>query len=190
MQDLVYMDVRYIFFLLGVVGFAKKKVWKKNVPLKVCFFVWCLIRGRVLTHDNLCRRGIITISQCCFCRRSSETIQHLFLECTFVKEIWNYFWGCMAQQWNCNTVEQVLHRNGSEELSNTGKIYWEVLNHAVLWVIWNERNKRIFEEEKMDTWNLINKVKECLWSWCMQEVQNTRIEDVIFQFARIVRIVE
>lgn len=39
----------------GIENFPQRQVWYKNVPLKVSFFVWEAVQGRVLTTDNLRR---------------------------------------------------------------------------------------------------------------------------------------
>lgn len=59
--------------------------------------------------------------------------------------------------------------------------------HAVLWVLWGERNRRVFENQALPDWKIILQVKELSWSWVMSEpeLKGTRGEDVIFNWHSI-----
>ena len=56
------------------------------MPLKIKIFMWYLLKGVVLTKDNLARRNW-NGSLRCFCMKN-ETIQHLFIECHYAKFVW------------------------------------------------------------------------------------------------------
>jgi hypothetical protein len=66
---------------------AFKVIWKCPAPSKVSGLVWMVLHDKVPTRDNLVRRGIITENGgqhgCVFCGNQSETVQHLFLYCTY-----------------------------------------------------------------------------------------------------------
>jgi len=53
-------------------------VWHKNVPLNVSNCVWCLLRNRWPTKDNLVRRGIIPIDA------------HLLIHCPIFGVLWQH----------------------------------------------------------------------------------------------------
>jgi hypothetical protein len=36
-----------------------KIIWKSKVPLRVAFFIWTAVLGKILTMDNLCMKNII-----------------------------------------------------------------------------------------------------------------------------------
>ena len=49
------------------------KTWKLKIPSKAAFFAWRLIRDRLPTKSNLCRRDIdINDKMCPFCRDKEE----------------------------------------------------------------------------------------------------------------------
>ena len=62
-------------------------LWKFNIPEKIRCFIWLLIKNKVLTWDQLIKRGSQGPSCCQLCKKEEETAQHLFLECHFTKNI-------------------------------------------------------------------------------------------------------
>ena len=58
-----------------------KSVWSPYSFAKENFFAWLLMHKRVLTGENLNKRGFNVPFQCCFCSLASETSDHLFIDC-------------------------------------------------------------------------------------------------------------
>ena len=65
-----------------------KIIWKSKVPLRVAFFTWTAVFGRILTMNNL-RKNIVVTEWCFMCKKSSESIDHLLLHCEVAIEVWN-----------------------------------------------------------------------------------------------------
>jgi hypothetical protein len=42
-------------------SFPWKDIWRVKAPKQVTFFVWTAALGRILTYDNLRRRGIVVV---------------------------------------------------------------------------------------------------------------------------------
>ncbi len=66
-----------------------KHLWSIKIPPKVKIFLWIAARNRLLTADNLAKRGWIGPSVCCLCGRASENLEHLFFQCSFASHVWN-----------------------------------------------------------------------------------------------------
>ncbi|WVZ75219.1 hypothetical protein U9M48_023298 [Paspalum notatum var. saurae] len=64
------------------------EIWQTKLPLKIKIFLWYLKKGVSLTKDNLGRRNWHGDKSYCFCG-TSETIQHLFLDCCYAKFLWH-----------------------------------------------------------------------------------------------------
>jgi hypothetical protein len=64
------------------------ELWKWQLPLKVKLFIWLMLEQKILTWENLAKRGIIGPSRCVLCGNNEETMYHLFVECSFTKDIW------------------------------------------------------------------------------------------------------
>ena len=66
-----------------------EELWKLRIPSKVAVFVWRLLRDRLPTKVNLCRRHVeINDLQCPFCRSMEEDATHLFFHCSKITPIW------------------------------------------------------------------------------------------------------
>lgn len=63
------------------------KVWIKNLTPKINYFWWAASHGKILTIDNLVRRGFHLVNRCVLCKVEEETIMHLFFHYLFLREI-------------------------------------------------------------------------------------------------------
>ncbi|KAL5718214.1 hypothetical protein ACHQM5_011143 [Ranunculus cassubicifolius] len=128
------------------------------------------------------------------CREEVETTEHLFLHCKKAQKMWNYFMAAFGEPefsdgvMNLEMIFKLKLNNGMA--NEVGKLFWDTLKHAVLWVIWMERNRRIFEGIKMPTWRLINVVMDLLWRWNLSKgvVRRLLIKDVMCRFYNVIRL--
>jgi hypothetical protein len=47
--------------------------------LRVAFFAWLAVLGKIFTLDNLRKRQTIVVDWCCMCEKSGEIVDHLLL---------------------------------------------------------------------------------------------------------------
>lgn len=64
------------------------------LPLMMCsffffFLFWLVIRKRVSTWKLLTCRGLDITDDCYICENDEEKINHFFMTCKFVKDIWD-----------------------------------------------------------------------------------------------------
>lgn len=76
-------SVYKLFFAGSTSDSISNTVWYCSAPPRVQFFMWLLFKDRILTLDNLWRRGWILASRCELCLNASEDIIHLFLQCPY-----------------------------------------------------------------------------------------------------------
>ena len=58
------------------------------VPSKVGFFTWEASWGKVLTLDQLKRRGWTLANRCFLCLVKEESIDHILIHCSKAKALW------------------------------------------------------------------------------------------------------
>ena len=58
-----------------------KLVWHPDSIPKVNTFIWLLLHNKLLTAENLRKRGILGPSCCALCHSAEETSSHLFIQC-------------------------------------------------------------------------------------------------------------
>ena len=66
-----------------------KKIWTVNLWSKVALFVWLVVRGRILTSDNLRKREIHGPFQCCLCYQAKESMSHSLDSYPFAAALWD-----------------------------------------------------------------------------------------------------
>ena len=64
-----------------------KKVWKSYCIPKVNSFIWLLMHNKLLTAENLKKRGITGPSRCALCNSESESTLHIFLQCNVTLQV-------------------------------------------------------------------------------------------------------
>jgi hypothetical protein len=60
---------------------------------------WTVTLGKILTLDNLRKRGIIVVGWCCMCKQSGESINHLLLHCEVVRALWSVLFTIFNVTW-------------------------------------------------------------------------------------------
>jgi hypothetical protein len=143
-------------------------IWHKQVPLKVSVLAWRLLRNRLPTKDNLVRRHILP-QESSYCVAGSggvETAHHLFLACPVFAPLWS-----MIRSWvGFSSADPLLIRDHfvqfilSTGVSRARRLFMQLLWLCAVWVIWQERNNRIFKAKETYVLHLLDKVKvHSLW---------------------------
>ena len=121
--------------------------------------MWIAINGRLSTQDRLRKWYPGRQMACSLCDNCPDSLNHLFFECPYSLRIWKEFkkkieqedlpdsWDdivrCMIRM-KCNrSIKSILRRVGFA---------------ACVYYIWNERNKRLFSDEKRKVEDLINEI--------------------------------
>ena len=79
--------------------FPSKLIWKSWAPTKVGFYAWEASKGRILTLNQLKRRGKALANKCFLCVKEEETGKHLLLHYTKAKMLRNLFLAIFGVQW-------------------------------------------------------------------------------------------
>lgn len=139
-------SVKSIYHLLNYRGVLTRQpllLWSLPIPPKIRIFIWLTFRNRILTKTNLRKKGWEGSVQCLFCSHD-ESVDHLFLHCRLVQQIW-YWLGCTQQfyqQWH--TMADVFEFALS--LPPQQRQAFLLVFCAACWTLWKHRNEVIFQQ--------------------------------------------
>jgi hypothetical protein len=126
------------------------KIWNNDNLPKINMFCWTLGHGKILTGDQLQKRGYRGPHWCIFCKQEAETSSHIFLDCPFARVVWSSVLGSLLPQTNLPvSITNLFSRwqssyRGSLVLKQSFKVVFLALPKFTTWKIWLARNRAIF----------------------------------------------
>ncbi|RVX04331.1 Copper methylamine oxidase [Vitis vinifera] len=127
-------------------------LWSSKVPSKVKALAWLVAHGKVNTNDKLQLRRpykALCPQWCILCRGNGESIDHLFLHCPVTIGLWHRLFNLVGLVWvPPRSIEDMLVIT-FKGLGNSlrGKTLWQIACLTLIWMVWQERNNRIFEDK-------------------------------------------
>lgn len=136
-------------------------LWKSKAPSKVVAFSWAMLLNQLPTRYNLAIRNVLGV----------ETVSHLFLHCEVVWKIWAevMFWlgfHFITPPNLFNHLECWTDEGQNKKIRCGLWLIW----HACVWVIWRERNDRIFNERVKEFDELVAEIKAVSWQWSLKRL--------------------
>ena len=129
------------------------KIWRGNWWPKIAAFCWLVIKRRILTWDNIQKRGLAGPSRCSLCKKSNETINHLLDECSIASNIWDkgsrLFKNNSRKEGRPNiTIAEWPKKRFKNKILNR---IWELYPRFMVWEIWKTSNQFFLENMKCKT---------------------------------------
>lgn len=149
----------------GVKDAGARTIWGTTAPLKVRINLWLAYKGALLTSDVLARRHIATPFNCPLCNSEIETSKHLFLTCPFATQIWTNLCIKFHLPSPPPNLVVLLTTWRRRKISRNIAKDWDMKLAAALWIIWKERNDRIFRNTSSSVSDTINKIDMFTSSW-------------------------
>uniref|UniRef100_A0A2N9GQ21 Reverse transcriptase domain-containing protein n=1 Tax=Fagus sylvatica TaxID=28930 RepID=A0A2N9GQ21_FAGSY len=147
------------------IQFPWKAIWRVKAPRRVAFFVWTAAWGKILTCDNLMRRGYSLAGWCCMCRNEWETGDHLLLHCVQASDLWSAVLRSFGVCWVFpNSIKDLLYGWFNSFGKHESKI-WNLVPLCLLWIVWRERNQRIFDDMEHSPSKLVELFFGLLFDW-------------------------
>lgn len=128
-------------------------VWGKGHIPKHAFFVWLAFRGRFLTRDKLRLWGCIQNEDCVLCSDAREDLPHLFFGSPLSATVWKEgLRRCRTvgtdrevMEWN-EKGRVIQEAKGGSFVARVRRIVFA----ATIYLLWQERNGRIFNNRVND----------------------------------------
>jgi zinc-binding in reverse transcriptase len=86
--SVIQLSLYIIFYILGVPINLFRSVWALKISLKNKLFFWMVLHNKILTKDNLSKRGWTRNNSCMFCT-TQKIVDHLFFHCPFILNFWH-----------------------------------------------------------------------------------------------------
>jgi len=144
-------------------------VWHRYILAKVSLFVWRLLRNRLPTKDNLMRRRVIQATDiaCAYGCDDSESANHLFLLCEIPNLVWLHVqnWICVFTVSPCHMREHYTQFTSMAGMPRRSHYVFKVIWFVCVWMIWKDRNNRVFKNTGSNPLVLIEKIKLTSYLW-------------------------
>ncbi|GAU37349.1 hypothetical protein TSUD_395310 [Trifolium subterraneum] len=148
---------------------TKKLIWHSQVPLKVSIFAWRLLRDRLPTKANLVTCGILpqAAGLCVSGCGAVKSAQHLFASCSTFGSIW-----VLLRSWiGITAADPISLRDHFVQFtfsvggSRAHRSFLQLIWLTCVWVIWTERNHRLFRDSASSSQQLLDKIKFFSFRW-------------------------
>ena len=126
----------------------KAAIWKMKTAPKIQHFMWRILSNALAAGTILARRNIITNSQCKRCGIAEESIEHLFFDCNYVRDIWRHNVGLQRSNFNpfgtfTEKFRAIIECYNNHYLSEIDR----QLPLWLLWRIWKSRNLLVYQHK-------------------------------------------
>ena len=121
------------------------------------FFAWEASQGKVLTQEQLKRRGWILANRCSLCCVEEATINHIFVHCSKAKVLWDLVFSLFGVNWVLPfTVRDTLLGWYASSKDKKHRKVWRIAPFCLVWTVWKEIKRIVFYNEVLSIQRLKN----------------------------------
>ncbi|XP_071715056.1 uncharacterized protein [Rutidosis leptorrhynchoides] len=142
-------------------------------------FVWRALKNRFPTRVELDKRGIDLHSvRCPVCDGGLETVEHALVSCKFASDLWGriFNWWKSGAFNNHNIVELLRENNVSSSMSSLGNSLWIAIKWIGVYVIWKNRNIKVFGDKSWKIPVALNEIQTLLFDWISNIVTGKKLD--------------
>lgn len=148
-------------------------VWFSQCTPKHAFILWLAVLNKLLTQDRMLVWHQRDVLKCSVCNSCVDSHQHLFFECGFSEKVWKEVRNKGSLIGGCHDLNSVI--NVIADGGNKNNI-WSVVNKlliaATVYFLWNERNKRMFQNVKRNEEEVIS----VIYKYMEDALQSLRVK--------------
>ena len=126
----------------GQIPSAATGLWKAKIPLKIKVFLWQLCQDRLPTSINLAKRNGPASGPCALCG-VPEDADHAFFRCSLARFAWSAVRAAAGVDWDPRSRSELVSSLSLVQ-GTSRRVMWTCAA-AMLWAIWNIRNKFTIE---------------------------------------------
>ncbi|XP_011625346.1 uncharacterized protein LOC105421067 [Amborella trichopoda] len=121
---------------------------------------------KILTVDNLIKKGKILLKVCLLCKNDGETGLHLLIQYSFTTRLWYWLFEMVGVQMPLpQRIDDLVTSLKAPFLPKIGRVVWKITVVTILWEIRKEMNKRTFEGVVYSFDRILHICKWSIWSW-------------------------
>ena len=130
-----------LFIMLSVVLIlicVHGRVFGMLRTLRVSFFLWSATWGKILTIDNLNKRGLLLVNWFCMCWCNGETVDHLLINCEIAHTLWSEVFMIFGIHWVLPDKVASLLFGWRNWFGKRSSNVWNLVAACVIWLVWKE----------------------------------------------------
>jgi hypothetical protein len=144
-------------------------IWKAKIPEKVKIFIWLVTKNRILTIENLKKRGWVGRDSCSLCNEAEETNFHILITCPFTQSLWQKILSKLNISEPPTSVEDSWLGWREKIFPIRNRVGTDICVGALWWCIWKERNQRIFQSLSKCPDFVDREIRSLISSWASLE---------------------
>ncbi|XP_074314409.1 uncharacterized protein LOC141649624 [Silene latifolia] len=149
-------------------GWLWKVIWKVPVLPRIKVFMWQLCHDAIPTKANIARRMGSDDVACPRCHSERESCFHAIRGCGWGDEVWEEV-GVDKGVWRGDMLVRDWLEAALRELGEKERVLFLV----TCWVLWERRNKLVFEGERWDVGGIMRRIWGVVWE--MESVQGESV---------------
>ena len=125
-----------------------KPLWQSSIHKKCKFYIWSLLHECINTAGKLQKRlpyWNLNPNWCPLCKNHLKNIDHLFITCPYSQDLWKKTFDTLKWRYVITNLAALCKDLYSIKSDNRKRTITFNTIDVTLWVIWLERNKRIFK---------------------------------------------
>ncbi|GKA57389.1 hypothetical protein Tco_0756577 [Tanacetum coccineum] len=149
---------------------SDKVIWSDVVWFSLCiprhaFNLWLIIKQRLKTQDKICSWDVSSSLSmlCLLCDLQPDSHEHLFFECSFSQQVWNYMKTYAGMSTSVPVFSSTLASLIPIAKRKSSKsVIAKMVIAACAYYIWQERNWRLFKKNKRTAKQVIDCIMSCV----------------------------